>query len=116
VADGGEDDVGGIALAALQVAAAEVTIGLHVTDHGLDGGAAPIICVDRHEVSIRIDYDSFDVEARKKRNSSHPRVQRRRRYFNLSTEIWTSTQFSACSWGKMKYSWSLSVIIFLDSH
>ena len=30
MADGGEDDVGGIALAALEVAAAEVTIGLHV--------------------------------------------------------------------------------------
>jgi hypothetical protein len=40
VADGGEDDVGGIALAALEMAAAEVTVGLHVFDHGLDGAAA----------------------------------------------------------------------------
>jgi len=37
VADGGEDDVGGIALAALEMAATEVPIGLHVADHGLDG-------------------------------------------------------------------------------
>jgi hypothetical protein len=29
VADGGEDDVGGIAFAALEMAAAEVTVGLH---------------------------------------------------------------------------------------
>jgi hypothetical protein len=40
VADAGEDDVGGIALAALEMAAAEVTVGLHVSDHGLDGAAA----------------------------------------------------------------------------
>ena len=32
MADGGEDDVGGIAFAALEMAAAEVTIGLHVSD------------------------------------------------------------------------------------
>ena len=35
VADGGEDDVGGVALATLEMAAAEVAIGLHVSDHGL---------------------------------------------------------------------------------
>ncbi len=40
MADGGEDDVGGIASAALEIAAAEVTFGLHVADHGLDGGSA----------------------------------------------------------------------------
>jgi hypothetical protein len=34
VADGGEDDVGGIAFAALEMAAAEVTVGLHVSDQG----------------------------------------------------------------------------------
>ena len=49
MADGGEDDVGGIALAALQVAATEVTIGFHVTDHGLDGGAASELAFDRSE-------------------------------------------------------------------
>jgi hypothetical protein len=37
VADRGEDGVGGIAVAAFEVAAAEVAFGLHVTDHGLDG-------------------------------------------------------------------------------
>jgi hypothetical protein len=42
VAYGGEDDVGGIALAALEVAAVE-------TDHGLDGGAAVELAFDRSE-------------------------------------------------------------------
>jgi hypothetical protein len=37
VADGGEDDVGRIALAPLEMTAAEMAIGLHVTDHRLDG-------------------------------------------------------------------------------
>ena len=41
MADGGQDDVGGITLAALEIAAAEVAVGFHVTDHGFDGGAAP---------------------------------------------------------------------------
>jgi hypothetical protein len=43
------ESVGGIALAALEVAAVEVTIGLDVTDHGLDGGAAPELAFDRSE-------------------------------------------------------------------
>jgi hypothetical protein len=37
VADGGEDDVGCIAGAASEVAAAEVAFGLEVSDDGLDG-------------------------------------------------------------------------------
>ena len=41
MADGGEDDVGGVSGAAFEVAAAEVTFGLQVSDDGLDGGAAP---------------------------------------------------------------------------
>ena len=49
MADGGEDDVGGIAVAALEMAAAEVSIGLHATDHGLDGGAAPELAFDHPE-------------------------------------------------------------------
>jgi hypothetical protein len=49
VADGGEDDVGGIALAALKMAAAEVTVGLHVSDHGLDGAAASQFAFDDAE-------------------------------------------------------------------
>jgi hypothetical protein len=39
LADGGEDDVGSIALAALEMAAADVTVSLHVSEHGLDGAA-----------------------------------------------------------------------------
>ena len=53
MADGGEDHVGGIAGAALEVAAAEVPVGLHVTDHGLDGRSAS----DRR----RIDHMAFDA-------------------------------------------------------
>jgi hypothetical protein len=40
VADGGEDDVGGIAGAAFEVAAPEVAFGPQVSDDGLDSGAA----------------------------------------------------------------------------
>ena len=49
VADGGKDDVGGIALAVLEMAAAEVTVGLHVSDHGLDGAAASQLALDDAE-------------------------------------------------------------------
>lgn len=49
MADGGQDDVGGIALAALEITAAEVSIGLHVTDHGLDCGSAPELALDHPE-------------------------------------------------------------------
>ena len=49
MADGGEDDVGGIAFAALEMAAAEVTIGLHVSDHGLSGAAASQFALDDAE-------------------------------------------------------------------
>jgi hypothetical protein len=38
VADGGEDDVGGVAGAAFEIAAAEVAFRLQVSDDGLDGG------------------------------------------------------------------------------
>jgi hypothetical protein len=46
--DGG-DAVGDIALAALEMAAAEVTVGLHVSDHGLDGAAASQFALDDAE-------------------------------------------------------------------
>ena len=46
VADGGEDDVGSVACAAFEVAAAEVTFGLQVSDDGLDGGAAAQLTLD----------------------------------------------------------------------
>src|SRR6202021_3447450 len=49
VADGGEDDVGGIAGAAFEVAAADVAFGLEVSDDGLDGGAAAQFALDDTE-------------------------------------------------------------------
>jgi hypothetical protein len=49
VASGGEDGVGGVAVAAVEMAAAEVTVGLHVTDHGSDGAAASELALDGTE-------------------------------------------------------------------
>jgi hypothetical protein len=49
VANGGEDDVGGIASAALEIAAAEVAFGLQVADHGLDGGSVSQPALDHSE-------------------------------------------------------------------
>ena len=46
MADGGKDDVGRITLAPLEMTAAEVSVGLHVTDHRLDGRAAPEFAFD----------------------------------------------------------------------
>ena len=46
MADSGENGVGGIALAAFEIAAAEMTIDFHVADHGLDGGAATQLAFD----------------------------------------------------------------------
>lgn len=49
MAGGGEDDVGGVAGAAFEIAAAEVTFGLQVAGDGLDGGAAPQFAPDDTE-------------------------------------------------------------------
>jgi hypothetical protein len=49
VADCGKDGVRGVAGAALEVAAAEVTVGFHVSDHSFDGGAAPQFALDDAE-------------------------------------------------------------------
>jgi hypothetical protein len=49
VTDGREDDVGGVACAAFEVAAAEVTIGLQVSDDGFDGRAAAQLPLDDTE-------------------------------------------------------------------
>jgi len=38
-ADGAEDSIGGVAGAAFEIAAAEMTVCLHVADHRLDSGA-----------------------------------------------------------------------------
>ena len=47
--DGSEDDVGGVALATLEVAAAEVPIVLHVANDGFDGRAAAQFALDDAE-------------------------------------------------------------------
>ena len=49
MADRGEDGVGGVAIAALEIAAAEMAVGLHVSDHGFDGGAASELALDGAE-------------------------------------------------------------------
>ena len=46
VADGGEDDVCGVSLTAFEMAAAEVAVGLHVSDHGFDCRATPQFALD----------------------------------------------------------------------
>lgn len=45
----GEGDVGGITLAALEVAAAEVAFSFHMPDHRFDGGAASQLALDHTE-------------------------------------------------------------------
>ncbi len=49
MADGGEDDVGSISVAAFEVTAAEMAVGFHVADHGLDGGSAAELAFDQTE-------------------------------------------------------------------
>ena len=46
MAGGGEDDVGGVAVGAFEVAAAEMPVGLHVADDSFDGGAAAQFALD----------------------------------------------------------------------
>jgi hypothetical protein len=47
--DGAEDDVGGIAGATFEIAAAEMTLCFHMSDHGLDGGAPRELAFDAAE-------------------------------------------------------------------
>ena len=63
MADGGEDDVGSVAGAAFEVAAAEVTIGLQVSDDGFDGGAAAQLALDDTEDAALLagDEDSTGI-------------------------------------------------------
>jgi hypothetical protein len=49
VADSGEDDVCSVTLTAFEIATTEVTVGLHVADHGrtslkLVTGRSPVLC------------------------------------------------------------------------
>ena len=46
VSDRGEDCVRGVAFAAFDTAAPEMAVGLHVSDHGFDGGAAFELALD----------------------------------------------------------------------
>ena len=49
VADGGEDDVGSVSCAAFEIATAQVTFGLEMTDDRLDGGSASQLALDNSE-------------------------------------------------------------------
>src|SRR5204863_6696577 len=49
VADCGKDGVRGVADTTLEIAAAEVAVGFHVSDHSFDGGAAPQLALDGAE-------------------------------------------------------------------
>ena len=44
--DGAEDDVGGIAGATFEIAAAEMALCFHMSDHRLDGGAPRELAFD----------------------------------------------------------------------
>ena len=63
VADGGEDGVCGIAIAALKVAAAEMPVGFHVADHGFDGGAPSQLALDgaEHAALLTGDEDTARI-------------------------------------------------------
>jgi hypothetical protein len=58
VAGGGEDGVGGVAAAAFEMATTEVTVGLHVTDHGFNGGAASELAFDDAEHAAFLSRDA----------------------------------------------------------
>ena len=57
VADGGEDGIGGISGSAFEMAAAEVSFGLHVADHGFDGGSAAEFAFDDAEDAAFLSRD-----------------------------------------------------------
>ena len=57
VADNGEDGVGGIAVTAFEVAAAEVTFGFHMADDGLEGGSTPQFAFDAAEDAALLSRD-----------------------------------------------------------
>ena len=61
MADGGENGVGGIALRSLEIAAAEMTLGLHVSDHGFDGGATAQLALDGTEYAALLPGDEDAV-------------------------------------------------------
>ena len=74
MADGGEDDVCGVALAALEMAAAEVAVGLHVSDHGLDCRATLQFALDdaEHAALLTGDKDATRIGRRRTPGVSAP--------------------------------------------
>ena len=63
VTDGGEDGVGGIASAAFAIAAAELALGFHVADHGLDAGSTSQFALDYAEDASLLSRDEDPVSA-----------------------------------------------------
>ena len=61
MADGGEDGIGGIACRSLEIAAAEMVLGFHVSDDGLDGGAASQLALDGAEHAALLSGDEDTV-------------------------------------------------------
>jgi hypothetical protein len=66
VTDGAEDDVGGIAGATFEIAAAEMTFCLHMSDHRLDGGAPSELAFDAAEDPAQ---RSFSVASPRERST-----------------------------------------------
>jgi hypothetical protein len=60
---GGEDGVGCVSGATFEIAAAEVTLGFHLADHGLDGGASSQFAFDgaEHAALLSRDEDAAGV-------------------------------------------------------
>jgi hypothetical protein len=63
VADRREDGIGGVAGTTFEIAAAEVTLGFHMADHGLDRGASPQLALDdaEHTALLSRDEDAARV-------------------------------------------------------
>ena len=63
MADGGEYGVGCVPGGSFEIAAAEMALGFHMADHGLDGGAAPQFALDgtEHAALLPGDEDAMWV-------------------------------------------------------
>ena len=63
MAEGAEHGIGGIAGAAFEIAASEMALGLHVADHGLDGGSPFELSLDgaEHAAFLSGDEDAARV-------------------------------------------------------
>lgn len=64
MADGGENGVGGVAFSSLEVAPAEMALGLHMSDHRLDGRAAAQLALDGAEHAMLLAGDEDAVRVR----------------------------------------------------